>query len=76
MYENPECNGKFLNAKVLLKFEFPEAPSKSTTLIILASVYFPHISVSNAENRKPIATAVLEILQKHLCSFYFGGDSK
>jgi hypothetical protein len=66
---------KFFNAKVPLKFGFLEIPPKSAILMIFVSVYFPHIPVSNAENPRSIVTAVLEIFQKHSCSFYFGGDS-
>ncbi len=43
--------------------------------MILASLYFPHIAVLNAEKRRSIAISALEILRKQSRSFYFAVDS-
>jgi hypothetical protein len=41
----------------------------------LTYLNFPHISLSNAENRRSLATCVPEILKKHPSAPYFGDDS-
>ena len=66
---------KFWIAKVRLKSRFPETLKNPAILMGLVSVYFPHICVSNAENRRLIAASVLEIFKKYSRSSYFAVDS-
>ena len=47
----------------------------TTYRMILISADFPHISLSNGENRTSLAIIVLEIFKKHRCPLYFGVDN-
>jgi hypothetical protein len=47
----------------------------TTYKMVLILEDFPHISLSNSENRTSLAIIVLEIFKKHRGPLYFGGDS-
>jgi hypothetical protein len=47
----------------------------TTYKMVLILADFPHISLSNGENRTSLAIIVLEIFKKHRCALYFDVDS-
>ena len=67
--------GKIFVGEVRLKSRSPETLKNPTILMSLVSVSFPHICISNAENRRLIVASVLEIFKKYSHSSYFVADS-
>ena len=47
----------------------------TTNKMILVLADFPHISLSNGENRMSLPIIVLEIFKKHPGSLYFDADN-
>ena len=73
---NSHVKGKTSIEKFLdPKFDLNPGPKNPAILMSLVSVYFPHISISNAEKRRFIAASVLEIFKKYSRSSYFAVDS-
>ena len=47
----------------------------TTNKMILVLADFPHISLSNGENRMSLAASVLEIFKNHRDALYSGADN-